>query len=79
MSLTDWVTVAELAPGDRFTTANGTTWTFERHDELTSWAVRSDAPGGKPVFLMSGGPVGVGERDRFSPHARVVRGWVGDQ
>lgn len=63
--------VAELQPGDRFTASSGTAWELERHDGPISWAIRLAVPGevDRPY-----GPVGVGERDRFSPDANVRRG-----
>jgi hypothetical protein len=70
------VELGALAPGDRFTATSGTSWTLERHAGEVSWAVRHVVSGEKaPDTHWQGGPVGDGERDRFSPRVLVARGW----
>jgi hypothetical protein len=65
-------TVGALAPGERFSAANGTSWTLERNHGAVSFAIRHEEPGEH----VEGRPVGHGERDRFAPHIRVRRGWA---
>lgn len=64
--------IRQLQPGDCFTAASGTSWQLERHAGDVSWAVRVAVPGEEPEWhWVSCGPVGVGERDRFGPDAKV--------
>lgn len=68
------VPVLDLKPGEQFTAASGTSWSLEFHGSGVSWARRVSVPGERePDAHWQGGPVAVGELDRFFPGVMVQR------